>query len=122
MKIKQVCEQSGLTSDTIRFYEKIGLFSVEKGSYFKLYSEQTVETLIAIKKLRAAGLSISEIKELSSIETEYDELSQEQLNSIIDILDNNIKRVETRANEIAEARQLLKRMQNKLWTAYHENC
>ena len=68
MTIQQMRKQSGLTIDTIRYYERIGLVEVEKGAYFKNYSQQSLETLIAIKKLRLTGLSLREIKWLLSIE------------------------------------------------------
>ena len=59
MTIQQTCKQSGFTIDTISYYERIGLIEAEKGAYFKNYSQQALETLVAIKKLRSAGLSIS---------------------------------------------------------------
>ena len=121
MTIKQVCEQSGLTVDTIRYYERIGLIEVEKSIYFKHYSQQILETLVAIKKLRLAGLSLSEIKWLLSIEVEASDLSQKQIDSVSAVIDNALERANIRAKEIAESQQLLENMKRKLIGVKNEN-
>lgn len=121
MTIQQVCKQSGLTIDTIRYYERIGLVEVEKGDYFKNYSQQTLETLIAIKKLRFAGLSLTEIKWLLSIEVDATDLSQKQIDSISAVIDNAIERAKIRAKEIAESQRLLENMKHKLIGVINEN-
>ena len=122
MTIQQVCKQSGLSADTIRYYERIGLVEIEKGVYFKNYSQQAVETLIAIKKLRLAGLSLPEIKWLLSVEVEPEDLSKKQIDSVSTVIDNAIERAKIRAKEIAESQLLLENMKNKLITVRHENC
>ena len=114
MTIQQVCKQSGLTVDTIRYYERIKLINVEKNNYFKNYSSQTLETLIVIKKLRLAGMSISEIKWLLSIDVAPTALSKKQIDSVSAVIDNAIERANIRANEIAESQRLLEKMKNKL--------
>ena len=121
MTIRQVCEQSGVTVDTIRFYERAGLIEAEKCDYYKNYSQQTLETLIAIKKLRLAGLSLSEIKWLLSIDVAPEDLSQNQFDSLSAIVDNAIARAKVRAKELAEAQQLLERMQHKLLKVRNED-
>ena len=121
MTIQQVCEQSGLTVDTIRYYERIGLIEVQKSVYFKHYSQQILETLIAIKKLRLAGLSLSEIKWLLSIEVDSTDLSQKQIDSVSAVIDNAIERANIRAKEIAESQQLLENMKRKLIGVKNEN-
>ena len=121
MTVQQVSKLSGLSVDTIRYYERSGLITVEKEAYFKSYDQQTVDTLLAIKRLRLAGLSVKEIEWLLSIEIEATYLSQEQVDSISTLIDNAINRAQIRAQEIAESQQLLARMKNKLITVRHED-
>lgn len=121
MTIQQVCKQRGLTADTVRYYERIGLIEVEKGAYFKQYSRQTLETLVAIKKLRLAGLTLSEIKRLLSFEVEPTELNREQIDSVSAVIDNAIERADVRARELAETQRLLATMKRKLIEARNEN-
>lgn len=121
MTIQQVCKQSGLTIDTIRYYERIGLIETDKGAYFKNYSQQTLETLVAIKKLRLAGLSISEIKLFFSIEADPMDLSRKQIDLIYTVIDKAIERAKIRAKEIAESQLLLENMKRKLIGVSNEN-
>ena len=121
MTIQQMHKQSGLTINTIRYYERIGLVEVEKGAYFKNYSQQSLETLIAIKKLRLVGLSLYEIKWLLSIEDKPIDLNQKQIDCVSYIIDNAIERTQIRAKEIAESQKLLENMKNKLIGVKNEN-
>lgn len=114
MTIQQVCKQSGLTVDTIRYYERVGLIEAEKSVYFKDYSQPALETLIVIKKLRLAELSLTEIKWLLSIEIDATDLSQMQIDSVSAVIDNAIERTTIRAKEISESQQLLENMKRKL--------
>lgn len=66
IQIGVVASRSGLTVDTIRFYEKQGL--IEKTSRseggFRLYSEAAVERLRFIGRAQTLGFSLQEIREL----------------------------------------------------------
>lgn len=122
MTIRQICEKSGLKTDTVRYYERTGLISAVKGAYFKNYDSQTLEALIAIKKLRSAGLSITEIKRLLSIDCEPTELNKEQLDAISEIIDTALQRIEARIKEISEAQLLLSRMHDKIEKVSYGDC
>ncbi len=121
MTIQQVCKQSGLSVDTIRYYERIGLVEAEKGAYFKNYSQQALETLVAIKKLRLAGLTLHEIKWLLSIEEEPKDLSPKQINAVFAVIENALERAKNLAKEISESQKLLSEMKNKLSEVSNED-
>ena len=120
MTIQQVCKQSGLTVDTIRYYDRFGLSEMEKCAYFNNYSQQTLETLIVIKKLRLASLSLAEIKWLLSMDVDPTDLSQKQIDSVSAIIDNAIQRTQIRAKEIVESQRLLVNMKHILIGAENE--
>ncbi len=65
MLIGELVERSGLTKDTIRFYEKKGLIDLGKKSRrdnnYKEYSEQVLEKLMLIRKLKDLGFTLNEI-------------------------------------------------------------
>ena len=65
MLIGELVERSGLTKDTIRFYEKKGLITLEKKSRrennYKEYSEQVLEKLMLIRRLKKMGFTLHEI-------------------------------------------------------------
>ena len=68
MKIKEVCQQTGLTRRTIRFYEAEKLFapekSVQNGKEFRNYSEENIRQLRKIATLRRARLTVDEIRRM----------------------------------------------------------
>lgn len=65
MLIGELVERSGLTKDTIRFYEKKGLISLDRKSRrennYKEYSEQVLEKLMLIRKLKDMGFTLIEV-------------------------------------------------------------
>jgi DNA-binding transcriptional MerR regulator len=65
MLIGELVEKSGLTKDTIRFYEKKGLISIDKKSRrennYKEYPSYVLEKLLLIKKLKDFGFTLNEI-------------------------------------------------------------
>lgn len=71
MKIKEVCEKTGLTDRTIRYYIENGLLNpASRESYAGrrryTFTEDDVATLEKIKLLRRAGFSIEQIKRLQT--------------------------------------------------------
>lgn len=60
MKIAEVSERYGLSSDTLRYYERIGLLPVvtRTESGIRDYNEQDVRRVEFIKCMRSAGLPI----------------------------------------------------------------
>lgn len=60
MKIKEVSELYGLTSDTLRYYERIGLIQEvpRDKNGIRNYSEKNCATIAFIKCMRAANVSI----------------------------------------------------------------
>src|SRR5207248_2435188 len=65
-KIGQVAQETGLTIDTIRFYEKQGLLkhSVRTEGGFRLFGSSEIETLKFVRKGQELGFSLGEIREL----------------------------------------------------------
>ena len=75
MKISEVSEQSGLTVDTLRYYEKIGLLPPvnRTDSGIRDYSELDVKRIDFIKCMRTAGLPIEVLTEYFALVEQGDE-------------------------------------------------
>ena len=60
MKIMEVSEQYGISSDTLRYYERIGLIQPvnRNGSGIRDYNEHDLRRVEFIKCMRSAGLPI----------------------------------------------------------------
>jgi DNA-binding transcriptional MerR regulator len=70
LQIGQVAQKTGLSVDAIRFYEKSGLLprpARTQGGY-RLYEEREIADLEFIQKAQQLGFSLSEIRELFSIQ------------------------------------------------------
>ncbi len=68
MKIGELATRTGLSRDTIRFYERQGLIRSEPGqsetNNYRDYPETLVTHLGYLAEAREAGLSVAELREL----------------------------------------------------------
>lgn len=69
MKIKEVCEKTGLTDRTIRYYIECGLLTPSNKQNYAgrkqfTFTREDVERLETIKTFRGAGFSVEQIKRL----------------------------------------------------------
>ena len=80
IKIGELSNITGISIQTIRFYESEGLFSpveVDRWTNYRYYDESSIERLYQISHLKQLGFSLKEIKNLSE-----------------DVIKNKIKQVE----------------------------
>ena len=91
MKIMEVSEQYGISSDTLRYYERIGLIPPvnRNKSGIREYSEIDVRRVEFIKCMRSAGLPI------------------EVLIEYVGLVQQGDKTIETRKEILIEQRELL---------------
>lgn len=69
MRIGEVARQSGLSVDTVRFYEREGLLGRvrRRPSGTREFSPETVQRLAFIRQAAALGFSLAEIRELLAL-------------------------------------------------------
>lgn len=67
VRTSELARRSGLSVDTIRFYEKKGLIDSElirrQTNNYRDYSEATLERLMLIKQAKRLGFTLAEIRE-----------------------------------------------------------
>lgn len=63
IKIGQVAQQTGVSVDTIRFYERRGVLPrpARRASGYRIYTEATFERIRLIKALQALGFTLDEV-------------------------------------------------------------
>jgi len=70
MKIGELAERSGVTRDTIRFYERNGLIVSTPGNSdtnnYRDYPEESLFRLGFLTKAREAGMSIADLKDIAN--------------------------------------------------------
>ncbi len=95
MKLKEVCEKTGLSRKTIRLYEEKGLLVPQKelrnGREYREYTQEDVEKLRVIALLRRAWFTMDEIKQM-----------QDDPDSIQDIFPQYCKWLEKQKQDLDE--------------------
>jgi Hg(II)-responsive transcriptional regulator len=107
LTIGRVARSAGLGIETVRFYEKEGLLDPPRRtrSNYRIYSDQAVARLRFIKRAKALGFTLKEIKELL-------DLSQDPTARMSDIKDQ----VEIKIADIKRKITDLSRIQRVLET------
>ncbi|PJZ48827.1 MerR family transcriptional regulator [Leptospira saintgironsiae] len=88
--IGQLAEKVGVSTDTIRYYEKEGLIrSHRHTNNYRIYSESDLKKLGFISKAQGSGFTLREIKELLSLIDEgrrdcadYENVAKQKVNEI----------------------------------------
>jgi len=80
MKIKELSDATGLSVDTIRYYEKIKLLPKpsKNSSGYRVYGEDMVKTIELIAHTKELGFTLKEIRDLAELLTSR-KLSQKQM-------------------------------------------
>jgi len=98
MLIGELSIRSGLSRDTIRFYEKQGLISKgdQKARFnnYKNYTEETLQRLLSIKKIKNFGFTLTEVSDLLDM-IDMDEATcknvAHKIEDKVNLLDEKIK-------------------------------
>ncbi|MDY6937150.1 MAG: MerR family transcriptional regulator [Cyanobacteriota bacterium] len=106
MLIGELAQKTGVSKDTIRFYEKIGLVVPthrrEKSGY-KEYDEMTIERLRLIRQAKLLGFTLSEIEQGISA-WQNGELSQAEK---FQIMQGKIDQVDEKIQQLKNIRKYL---------------
>ena len=69
LTIGKLAKHCDMNVETVRYYQRIGLLRIPKSTTaYRYYNEQDIETLSFIQKAKDAGLQLSEIQELLTLE------------------------------------------------------
>ena len=98
IRIGELAERTGLTVDTVRFYEKQGLIRSAGRSEggCREFSDDTAETLRFIAKCRALDISLSEIKKLLHVRSR----SAKSCREANVVIDDQLARLRDRIREL----------------------
>ena len=110
-KIGQVAQETGLSIDTIRFYEKLGLLkrSPRTEGGFRLFGIGDIETLKFVRKAQELGFSLNEIRELLILRSDH----VPACSHVKELLDQKLLAVERKITELQNLERSLKRALQK---------
>jgi MerR family transcriptional regulator, repressor of the yfmOP operon len=120
LKISEFAEITGLSKDTIRYYEKMDLLHPEMKGMHREYNKQNIESIEVILKLKQTGFSLQEIKMLFEWSHNTDQnkkLTNEELQNLLKIqviFQEKYKQMEQKEAQIKQIKQVLKQANNKM--------
>lgn len=119
MKISELAKQSGLSVDTIRFYERKRLLDAElihrKVNNYRDYSAATLERLILIQQAKRLGFTLAEIQEWIR-DFESDRLTIDEKRCI---LGRKLDQIDERIEELGEMKNYLSTKLENLTDTLH---
>ena len=109
-KIGEVTQQTGMTADTLRYYEKFGLLSniSRNVSGLRQYTDKDISKLKFIKRAQGMNFSLEEIKNLLSMRED----PQHAKNSVRQLTADKLEHVETQLTELTTLRNELQLLLN----------
>lgn len=109
LQIGQLAKLSGVSGDTLRFYEKVGLLTpasrTESG--YRLYGSDAVSRVHFIIKGKQVGLTLDEIQELLDIRLEA---SQHSCAEVKGITQKKLDEIDNKIAELSRIRVALKKI------------
>lgn len=106
VRIGKLAASSGLTRDTLRYYERLGLLSPagRTSGGFRVYPAQTLERLRFIKQAQTLGLTLHEIRDLLSYQ---DQRGLKRCRRVRDLLRTRLAELQAKLTELEEFRHTL---------------
>ncbi|MGD8173529.1 Zn(2+)-responsive transcriptional regulator [Vibrio sp. TRT 21S02] len=108
-QIGELAKRCGVTTDTLRFYEKNQLINPagRSESGYRLYSDENQKQVSFILKAKDLGLSLEEIKELLEIKLEATEHSCAEVKAITSA---KLALIDQKITELTRIRSALKKI------------
>lgn len=107
MRIGELAQRTGSSTRALRYYERQGLLTAARsGNGYRSFDDSTVETVLRIRALLAAGLSTDIIRRV--LPCTRDALPRlEPCAEVVAILQSEIDRMDALASDLARSRHLL---------------
>ena len=111
--IGELARQIGINPKTVRYYEDINLLPKSKRgeNNYRIYSKDTLNRLIFIKKAQSLGFTLREIKEILSLR----ERGLKPCSHVRDLSKQRIADIEQKITELTTLRHELKKLEDE-WT------
>lgn len=127
MKISEFSTSTGLSKDTIRYYEKIDLLQPKIKNKHREYTKEDLKIIDTIIKLKQTGFSLQEIKMLfdwSQNADQHKKLTKDEVRNLIrikEVFQNKYKQMLQREKQIKQIKQILLRADEKIEKLLEKN-
>jgi MerR family transcriptional regulator, copper efflux regulator len=100
MLISELAAKTGVSTDTIRFYEKQGLLQTDAAARsdnnYRQYTDEAIEKINFIIRGKQLGFTLKEIKKII---TEWDSVSSEQA---ADFIQSKVEQIEAKISQLQQ--------------------
>ena len=105
LEIGELCEQTGLSARTVRYYEELGLLPDvrRRTGGRRVYGESELSRLRFIGRLKALGLSLAEIRDLNAVYA-IGGSTRAMLDRLDEVLAHRLRELDGRIAELSSLR------------------
>jgi len=105
LSIREVCERTGLSPRTVRYYEELGLLPGvrRRTAGRRVYGADELERLRFIQRLKALGLALAEIRDLNAVHA-IGGSTRAMLERLDELLGRRVSEVDARIGELSRLR------------------
>jgi len=105
LAIGEVCERTGLSPRTVRYYEELGLLPGvrRRAGGRRVYGPDELERLRFIQRLKALGLPLAEIRDLNAVHA-IGGSTRAMLERLDELLGRRVSEVDARIGELTRLR------------------
>lgn len=123
MLIGEIVNKTGLSRDTIRFYEKQGLIktNADKGATnnYKVYTDEVLNRLLLIKRIKGFGFTLNETSDLLDLI----EMNQASCKTVSKQAEEKIAVIDQKIQELQDMKKLMGSLNSDCCTPNNDdNC
>ncbi|QPC83050.1 heavy metal-responsive transcriptional regulator [Phototrophicus methaneseepsis] len=108
LKIGDLSEQTGVSTEAIRYYERIGLIPEPQraDNGYRVYTQSDVERLNFVRRARALDIALDEIDEILA----FRERNEPPCSHVMMVMERRIEEIENRIRDLQRVRDEIKRL------------
>lgn len=120
MQIGEFSSRTGVSIDTLRYYEKIGLISPKRRNQQRFYGDQDLELILTINKLKQMNFGLKDIKKILYFDQKLEEglsegrLPPEIMEESLTMFKRKLQEVEEKEKELKDVKLLLRHIMDKI--------
>lgn len=101
-QIGEIAESLGITTRTIRLYEKEGLIEPPQRTDggVRFYTKPDIKRLKFVLKLKELGLSLQEMRELAELYNRSDKVTEKIMPRLIELLDTHLASITEKVSKL----------------------